>query len=118
MQCSSGRQWLTWMAFFVTSARRLEFSAPRAHARVCPRMQGVDLYAVGKLLGHKAPRMTQGYAHLSPQYMAEAVGKLDSAFGEAMPEKQLAMTLRAPNLVRVESPLLERLTLGGCKSLN
>jgi hypothetical protein len=50
--------------------------------------------------------------------MAEAAGKLDSAFGEAMPEKQLAMTLRAPNLVRVESPLLEKLTLGGCKSLN
>jgi integrase len=39
--------------------------------------QGVDLYAVGQLLGHKTPRMTQRYAHLSPKHMAEAVGKLD-----------------------------------------
>jgi hypothetical protein len=29
--------------------------------------------------------MTQRYAHLSPQYMAGAVGKLDSVFGEVMP---------------------------------
>ncbi len=48
-------------------------------------MQGVDLYAVGQLLGHRTPRMTQRYAHLSPQYMAGAVGKLDSVFGDAMP---------------------------------
>lgn len=39
--------------------------------------QGVDLYAVGQILGHKTPRMTQRYAHLSPEYMAGAVGKLD-----------------------------------------
>ena len=70
-------------------------------------MQGVDLYAVGKLLGHKTPRMTQRYAHLSPQYMAEAVGRLDAVFGEVMPEKQVAMTQRDPDLVPVESPLLE-----------
>jgi integrase len=31
-------------------------------------MQGVDLYAIGKFLGHKTPRMIQRYAHLSPQY--------------------------------------------------
>jgi len=48
-------------------------------------MQGVDLYAVGQLLGHRTPRMTQRYAHLSPQYMAGAVGKLDSVFGDVMP---------------------------------
>jgi site-specific recombinase XerD len=40
-------------------------------------MQGVDLYAVGQILGHKTPRMTQRYAHLSPDYMATAVSKLD-----------------------------------------
>lgn len=51
-------------------------------------MQGVDLYAVGQLLGHRTPRMTQRYAHLSPQYMAGAVGKLDSVFGEAMPKNR------------------------------
>jgi len=44
-------------------------------------MQGVDLYAVGQLLGHKTPRMTQRYAHLSPDYMEGAVNKLDGIMG-------------------------------------
>lgn len=43
--------------------------------------QGVDLYAVGQILGHKTPRMTQRYAHLSPDYMAASVGKLDGVMG-------------------------------------
>jgi len=43
--------------------------------------QGVDLYAVGQILGHKTPRMTQRYAHLSPDYMAASVGKLDGIMG-------------------------------------
>jgi len=81
-------------------------------------MQGVDLYAVGKLLGHKTPRMTQRYAHLLPQYMAEAVGKLDSVFREVMPEKQPGITQNDADLVPVESPLFESLTGEGCKLLN
>lgn len=56
-------------------------------------MEGVDLYAVGQLLGHRTPRMTQRYAHLSPQYMAGAVGKLDSVFGGVMPESASAIRL-------------------------
>ncbi len=48
--------------------------------------QGVDLYAVGQILGHKTPRMTQRYAHLSPGYMAAAVNKLDGVFAGALPE--------------------------------
>jgi integrase len=43
--------------------------------------QGVDLYAVGQILGHKTPRMTQRYAHLSPEYMAGALGKLNTIMG-------------------------------------
>ncbi len=43
--------------------------------------QGVDLYAVGQILGQETPRMTQRYAHLSPDYMAGAVGKLDGIMG-------------------------------------
>jgi len=31
--------------------------------------------------GHKTPRMTQRDAHLSPDYMAGAVGKLDGIMG-------------------------------------
>jgi integrase len=49
-------------------------------------MEGVDLYAVGRILGHKTPRMTQRYAHLSPGYMVAAVNKLDSVFAGALPE--------------------------------
>jgi len=48
-------------------------------------MEGVDLYAVGQILGHKTPRMTQRYAHLSPSYMAAAVGKMDGIMGKVMP---------------------------------
>jgi integrase len=48
-------------------------------------MEGVDLYAVGQILGHKTPRMTQRYAHLSPGYMAVAVNKLDGVFAGALP---------------------------------
>lgn len=51
-------------------------------------MQGVDLYAVGQVLGHRTPRMTSRYAHLSPQYMAGAVAKLDSVFGGVMPTER------------------------------
>ena len=47
--------------------------------------QGVDLYAVGQILGHKTPRMTQRYAHLSPDYMAGAVSKLDGIMGGMLP---------------------------------
>jgi integrase len=47
--------------------------------------QGVDLYGVGQILGHKTPRMTQRYAHLSPDYMASAVGKLDRIMGGLLP---------------------------------
>ena len=48
-------------------------------------MQGADLYTVGQVLGHRTPRMTQRYAHLSPQYMANAMGKLDTAFKHVLP---------------------------------
>lgn len=65
-------------------------------------MKGVDLYAVGQLLGHKTPRMTQRYAHLSPHYMAGAVAKLDGVFADVMPQKVLGEAA----LVPVESPHL------------
>ena len=50
--------------------------------------QGVDLHAVGQILGHKTPRMTQRYAHLSPDYMAGAVGKLDGIMGGMLPASE------------------------------
>jgi integrase len=63
-------------------------------------MEGCDLYAVGQLLGHRTPRMTQRYAHLSPSYMAAAVSKLDGVFGEVMPGNATS----GAALVPVESP--------------
>jgi integrase len=77
-------------------------------------MQGVDLYTVGQLLGHKTARMTQRYAHLSPKFMAGAVGKLDSAFAGVMPEKP-AGDLR---IVTIASPVFESAESGCSKLLN
>lgn len=37
---------------------------------------GVDLYTVGQVLGHKDPRSTQRYAHLTHATLAEAVSKI------------------------------------------
>ena len=40
---------------------------------------GVSLYSTGQVLGHKTPRMTQRYAHLAPEHLATAAGKLSDA---------------------------------------
>jgi integrase len=45
------------------------------------RMSGADIHTVAQLLGHKDLRMAARYQHLSPAFLAEAVGKLDSIFG-------------------------------------
>jgi hypothetical protein len=37
---------------------------------------------VGQQLGHKTPRMTARYAHLSPGFMQSTVAKLDQNFLE------------------------------------
>lgn len=37
---------------------------------------------VAQLLGHKDLRLAARYQHLSPAFLAEAVGKLDGAFGD------------------------------------
>src|SRR5262249_13163314 len=45
------------------------------------RMTGADIHTVAQLLGHKDLRMAARYQHLSPAFLAEAVGKLDGVFG-------------------------------------
>jgi hypothetical protein len=45
-------------------------------------MSGADIHTVAQLLGHKDLRMAARYQHLSPGFLAEAVGRLDSVFGE------------------------------------
>lgn len=64
-------------------------------------MQGVDLYTVGKILGHKTPRMTQRYAHLSPQYLAGAAGRLEGVFGSVLQSEPVS---NGSGLVPTESP--------------
>jgi hypothetical protein len=46
-------------------------------------MQGADIHTVAQLLGYKdlIIRMAQRYQHLGPGFLAEAVGRLDQAFG-------------------------------------
>jgi integrase len=46
------------------------------------RMQGADIHTVAQLLGHKDLRMAARYQHLSPTFLADAVGKLDAVFGD------------------------------------
>jgi integrase len=46
------------------------------------RMQGEDIHTVAQLLGHKDLRMAARYQHLSPTFLANAVGKLDTVFGD------------------------------------
>jgi len=44
-------------------------------------MQGADIHTVAQILGHKDLRMAARYQHLSPAFMAEAVGRLEAVFG-------------------------------------
>jgi integrase len=45
------------------------------------RMSGADIHTVATLLGHKHLTMAKRYQHLSPDFLAEAVGRLDKVFG-------------------------------------
>ncbi len=43
-------------------------------------MQGVDIRTVQQVMGHKTIKMTMRYSHLSPEYVQEAMMRLDSAW--------------------------------------
>ncbi|HKT69089.1 MAG TPA: tyrosine-type recombinase/integrase, partial [Terriglobales bacterium] len=45
------------------------------------RMQGADIHTVAQLLGHKDLRMAARYQQLSPAFLADAVARLDAAYG-------------------------------------
>jgi integrase len=46
------------------------------------RISGADIHTVAMVLDHKDLRMTAPYSQLSLGFMAEAMSKLDDAFGE------------------------------------
>ncbi len=43
-------------------------------------MQGVDIRTVQQIMGHKTIKMTMRYSHLSPEYVQEAMMRLDNAW--------------------------------------
>jgi len=43
-------------------------------------MQGIDLKTVQQVMGHKEIKTTMRYAHLSPEYVQEAISRLDSVW--------------------------------------
>lgn len=45
------------------------------------RMRGADTHTVGQILGHRDARSAARYQHLSAEFLADAVGKLDAVFG-------------------------------------
>lgn len=75
------------------------------------RMQGADIHTVAQLLGHKDLRMAARYQHLSPAFLAEAVGRLDGVFGAALAPPQgaaLALPAAPPEAAGAVKPGLAR----------
>jgi integrase len=75
---------------FVRACRRVEipdfhFHDLRHTAASWLRMSGADIHTVAQILGHKDLRMAARYAHLSPGFLSEAVGRLDAVFGDLRP---------------------------------
>lgn len=73
---------------FAAVCRRLEiedfhFHDLRHTAASWLRMQGADIHTVAQVLGHKDLRMAARYQHLSPEFLSEAVARLDAIFGDA-----------------------------------
>ena len=78
-------------------------------------MAGVDLRTVGELLGHRDPKMTLRYAHLSPAHQAAAVARLSEALAPlAGPARALVAAPSSlsptPELTRFEHAVSGRQT--------
>lgn len=61
-------------------------------------MQGIDLKTVQQVMGHKDIKMTMRYSHLSPEYVQEAMERLDNVWtpyghqDESMQKRQFVST--------------------------
>ena len=83
--------------------RRVEIEDFRFHdlrhtAASWLRMMGADIHTVAQLLGHKDLRMAARYQHLSPAFLADAVGKLDGFFGEIRYQGVTSLEALTPRL--------------------
>ncbi len=47
-------------------------------------MSGLDLYTVGRLLGHADIAFTERYAHLADEHVREAAGRISGIVNDAM----------------------------------
>jgi hypothetical protein len=63
------------------------------------RMQGADIHTVAQLLGHKDLRMAARYQHLSAEFLADAIGRLDVAFGDLIGYRDVT----APKLLETKA---------------
>jgi integrase len=75
---------------FVRTCRTVEIADFHFHdlrhtAASWLRMSGADIHTVAQILGQKDLRMAARYAHLSPGFLSEAVGRLDAVFGDLRP---------------------------------
>jgi integrase len=53
-------------------------------------MSGASLLVVGRLLGHKKARSTERYAHLSPEFLADAADKVADVIGLSLSREKAA----------------------------
>jgi site-specific recombinase XerD len=72
-----------WMEDILKDAKVKNFHWHDCRHTFCSRlvMRGVDLLTVSKLARHKSVAVTQRYAHLSPEHLANAVDVLDVPVG-------------------------------------
>jgi integrase len=67
------------------------------------RMAGADIHTVAQILGHKDMRMAIRYQHLSPAFLADAVNRLDTVFGDSF---SILRPPSVPALPQLENPSL------------
>ena len=77
-----GRRWLKLRALAGLDGVRIH-DARHTFASYAV-MSGLDLYTVGRLLGHADSASTERYAHLADEHVREAAGRISGMVGEAM----------------------------------
>jgi len=65
-------------------------------------MQGVDLKTVQQVMGHKDIKMTMRYSHLSPEYVQEAMEKLDSLWTLYGHQGQIKRDSQSSKLLKIK----------------